>query len=137
MELPVAVSNLVETVRATTKFDTKLMPLLKSTKIHLTILAGKDGKPELLVKLLPIVAPKPRKSPAINSVTAEKIKMAKLMFKSNSDALYLFTLLARVKEYTDKLKLKNLTHEGAEMVKEEFNEVMGSLNKVNKMLIKL
>jgi len=141
-QYPQVVMNLVEAAKATILGNKREMgELLKKEKIHLSIvlshLPGGLPRPEILVKLLPIISPKPRKSPTISSETAEKITMAKQMFKQNSDALYLFTLLARVEEYTKKLKLKNLTPQGVKVVEAEFDAVMGAMSRINKQLVKM
>lgn len=135
MELPIVISNILEAVKATVMWNkSQLAELLKNNKVHISIIKG-DKSPDVMVKVLPVTKPKPK--PPLNPILAERLKLGKQMLKDNSDALYLFVLLERVKEYTDKLKLKNLTPEGLETVKEEFNTVIKSLNKVNNQLEKL
>lgn len=125
--------NLKDVVAVQVATDkSKLVEILVNNKIVITIVKG----PQVLTKMVEVGKVRGgKKRASISEETVQKIKTAKKMMKGNIDMIYLFTLLAKLEEYTTKVDMKDLTPEAQEALKVEFDKVIGKMNTATKQLV--
>jgi len=111
---------------------------LKEHKIVVTIVASKaDEAGTVNVKEIAVgkTTPRKRRVPQLSKEDKTHIKVAKKQLKSISNAVYLFTLLVRVKETLEGINVTELNPEGAKTLLTEIAEVHECLGKVSNRLI--
>jgi len=115
-----------------------LKSLLSDSKISITITKG----PVVLTKLVKVATArkstgtsKAKAKATIPEETRKKIKTQRVLLKNNTDALYIFTLIEKMKDNIKNLNLKDMTPEAASMFNSEIKDLITKLTSTQRLLI--
>lgn len=108
----------------------QLKPILEGNKIYIVVTKGFN----VITKLLSTVRKPSKSTSTLTQQEVEYIKQTKKVLKGNLDALYIFTLLSKLKIVLNTSNLKELSVEGRNTLIENLEEVSEILE--NRMIEK-